>query len=449
MRFYSLLLLCLFGAFSAFGQSIYRCSYESFNAATGEPQMHEAFIVRFDDGTGFVRVHFKDSKGNQDAVVDMDLTEALETFKAQSRNERDTTYMLLQGENPQMVRGNMQEKYALDAFGFFEDEEGFFVPWKVFRGDLIHDEDDQIQVLEYEGASLITEEDLTEELVSQFFNKDEEFYTSLFNVSVRPLRPDQLGTTLHLLVVADTQDEEIGPTCEKDRVRVTKNYRELAQFMGIGFKETAVFGPSYNKKNVEAAIQALRPSPKDIVVFYYTGHGFSNPQDQHQFPHLVLRQASFEPLKENSLNMEIIYSMIKAKGARVNLVMSDCCNSDPSAIAPTMADVTRTRNSGVPWDKNTCQALFMPAKPVSILMTAASKGELAAGNMAYGGFFSYNFKAALDRSLSPFNAMRGVTWDQIIKDAQKQTILKANNTICDIPTVGQKPCVQHPIFRIN
>lgn len=440
------ILCCVSSLLSA--QSIYRCTYESYNLNTGEPQMQDAFIVRFDDGTGFARIHFKDSKGNPDAIVDMDLLEVIDTFKAGAANETDTIYMMLHGENPQMVRGNMQEKYPPDAFGFLEDEEGYYVPWMVIRGDML-DENSELDILHYETAELITDDDLTEELVLQFFNKDEEFYTSLFEVSTRPLRPDQLGSTMHLIVVADTQDEEIGPTCEKDRLRVTKNFRELAAFMGIGFKENAVFGEKYNKKNVMAAIQGLQPSSKDIVVFYYTGHGFSNPKDQHQFPHLVLRQASFEPLLENSLNMENIYKMITAKGARVNLVMSDCCNSDPAAIAPSMADVTRTRNSGVSWDKNTCQSLFMPAKPVSILMTAASKGELAAGNMAYGGFFSYNFKAALDRSLSPFNTMRGITWEQIVKDAQKQTIIKANNTDCDIPSVGKRPCVQHPVFRID
>lgn len=449
MKFFIFISLACLCHQQLLAQTIYRCSYDAINVHTGEPQHQEAFIVRFDDGTGFVRVHFTDSKGHSDAVVDLDITESVETFKAESRDQQDTTFMLLQGENPEMMRGNMSEKFPLIAFGFYEDSEGYYVPWKVFRGDLLHDPADQIQVLEYAEAELLTEEDLTEELVARFFEKSEGFYTSLFNVTTRPVRPVQSGTAMHLIVVADTQDEEIGPTCEKDRLRVTKNFRELAAFMGIAFKENSVFGDKYNKKNVLTSIQSLRPSPQDIVVFYYTGHGFSNPQDQFQYPHLVLRQASFEPLIENSLNMENIYKMITAKGARLNLVISDCCNSDPDAIGPIPEDVTRTRSSGVPWDKNTCLSLFMPPNPVSILMTAASKGELAAGNMAYGGFFSYNFKAALDRSLSPFNSMRAVTWEQIAKDAQNQTILKAKNTDCDIRGIGKRPCVQHPLYKIN
>jgi hypothetical protein len=48
-----------------------------------------------------------------------------------------------------------------------------------------------------------------------------------------------------------------------------------------------------------------------------------------------------------------------------------------------------------------CRALFMNDKPLSVLMTAASKGELSAGNST-GGIFTFNFREFIGEILWPF-----------------------------------------------
>lgn len=437
---------------SAMSQTMYGLTYQlPVNNQYEKYETYRAFMVRFDDGTGFVRVSFE--RNGQHYLVHMNTREEMETIKAEKRNQEDTTYLLIQGENPEVMRGQDQsvlKNFKVEAFGFYADKEGYFVPWKIFKGDLL-DENEDVLVGEYDedGLILLDDSDLTKDVVLEFFNEDEEIYQSRFVATTRPVSAPTAGATLRLIVVADTQDEEVGVTCEKDKNRTIKNYRELAGFMQIGFKETVIAGTDFGKKNVLEAINALKPSPQDIVVFYYTGHGFNYNNKPYQYPLLALRQASFDPLNENSLAMEDIYAALKAKGARLTLVMSDCCNSDPSAIAPTMPDIARTRSTGPVWDINNCRQLFFPEKPTAILLTAASKGELAAGNVSFGGFFSYNFKASMDRFLSQFNAMGRVSWEAIAEEAKKQTIAKANNTDCDIPNVGKRPCVQNPVFKIE
>lgn len=88
-----------------------------------------------------------------------------------------------------------------------------------------------------------------------------------------------------------------------------------------------IAGTKYNKKNVELAIKNLKPVPdKDIVVFYYTGHGFRKPTERKkisQFPFLDLRsKTDSNYMAQSRLNIEKdIFNKIVSKGARFNLVL--------------------------------------------------------------------------------------------------------------------------------
>ncbi len=129
--------------------------------------------------------------------------------------------------------------------------------------------------------------------------------------------------------------------------------------MQIQFVPKMIFGKEFSKINVDNAINAISPGPADIVVFYYSGHGFSNIKDKYSFPYLDLRDKSFQTYGgAYTLNIEDIYNRIRAKGARLNLVFSDCCNSDPSQSSIITSDVAGTRSSSIGWNINNCKALF-------------------------------------------------------------------------------------------
>jgi hypothetical protein len=93
-----------------------------------------------------------------------------------------------------------------------------------------------------------------------------------------------------------------------------------------------------------------------------------------------------------------------------------------------------------------CISLFLNEKPMSILMTSADIGEKASGNITFGGFFSYYFKVAMENHFSSFK--KNVSWEQIMDDARKQTIEKAELTYCDKPYIPQNICKQHPFYKI-
>ena len=88
----------------------------------------------------------------------------------------------------------------------------------------------------------------------------------------------------------------------------------------------------------------------------------------------------------------------------------------------------------------------MNERPGSILMTAASKGELSAGNST-GGIFTFNLRESLEKFIGPFYF--NVSWNSLLTAAQTQTINKAKHTWCKQEDNSRKICIQNPTFKME
>jgi hypothetical protein len=406
---------------------------------------YNAFMVRNDDGTGFMRVLYRDSSRHEWVLVDMEIQEHyMGDEDPNDKNKTDSSILVFEGFNPRVIRGPADEEYAPDIFLFqFNEQTDNYEP----LGVISEDEDN-----EYEGVInevvLLNESDLTKEKISMYFTEKDDIYVNLFEeAQVRNVPRPQTASRLLLIIVANTDDISIGTTCAVDKDATYKTFSTLAEFLQIKFEPTVIFGKDFKKTNVDNAIKNLKPSRNDIVIFYYSGHGFNNEKDKFRFPYLDLRDNVSQPVGgAYTLNVEDIYNTIKSKGARLNLVISDCCNSDPSLSTLSTGDVATTRRSSIGWSANNCRALFMGEQPVSVLATAAAKGELSAGNST-GGIFTFNFRESLEKFFGPFYAL--VSWDQVMKLSQAQTIRKAKNTLCIQEDNSRKVCVQNPVYKME
>jgi hypothetical protein len=422
-------------------QTIYNLKY-TFKGDNG-PEYYDALMIRYDDGTGFIRVNYKDPATNKSYLIDMDMEENYD--KDEKTGKVDSNYLYFDGFDPVVISGDTSEGYDADTYVFKKDPaSGYYDPFEVQSNN---DEDGTITTGEFTEVNLIEMNELTEDFVLQFFLKSDQFYKDLFETSTRSLTNTEKGTTLHLIIVANTNDPDIGGTCALDKDRTLKTFSDLSEFMGIKLDSKVIFGDNYNINNVRDAVNTLNVSPQDIVVFYYSGHGFSKA-DNMQYPYIELRSKSFQSLDDNSLNIQDIYNSILQRKPNVTLVLSDCCNSAVDAEPSISGDVALTRSSSLGWNLNNCIQLFLPPTPVAILMTAAAKGEKSAGNLGYGGFFTYNLRSALVNYISPVFSLTNVSWTKLIDEAQKQTIAKASNTKCKQDNGTWAICVQHPMYKM-
>ena len=437
MKIKSFMLLgCIIFSISAQSQSLYSIKYQF--TTIDDNTNYSVFLVREDDGSGFYRVSFNDPETKSKMIVELDMQE---TVSKDKDGYEDPSKIFFKGSNPRIIVGDKNYHYYPERFWFKLDKTtNFFEPWGVTSPD----ESGTVHGKFIGKPELLDEEDLTEIFVSQFFLHDEEIYQALFATTQRSLTPEQKQTTMHLIIVANTEDDKIGNTCMLDKNRTLKMYKDLAGFMGVAFKPKEIFGDTYSKENVQKAVMDLYPASQDIVVFYYSGHGFSDPGAGRQFPNMALSGKSYEDAKRNSWSIEDVFNIIKKKGARFNLVISDCCNNSLDDNPNITCDIPQTRTSELGWSIENCKTLFMNPKPTSILVTAAQKGEMSSGNGIVGGYFSNEFRSNLITYFKPLHNYP--TWAGVLSEVKTSTIEKADNARCSKPGETLKTFNQHPVY---
>jgi len=403
-------------------------------------------MLKNNDGSGLLRIRFENSD-KQDILIEMDIDEQ---YLLDRSGMEDANTLVVKGINPRFIMGDQRSKYSSPAFIFkYNPANDFFEPSGVDKSSFF-------------SWQLIEGIALNKPFVSQFFSEDEDLYKSFFTPLTKGLSPLEKNMRLHLLIVADTLDESIGSACAKDITRAMQLFKDLTDYLGIKFLPKTICGKQYSLANVKAGINALRPLPDDIVVFYYTGHGFKIPEKPRPFPNLKLKNFKTDIRKfrdsaawrkqsrlENitfSLNMEDIFDSIRKKGARFNLVLSDCCNNDIFGTAAMGIKPGKTKGSGVEWKEDNIRTLFLNKSPMSILASACQAGQKSTCNLDFGGFFSYFFKQSMESFCSKLKT--NPTWDLILQSTMIQTTNKARHTYCDKPYIPENICNQTPVYKI-
>ncbi|HUR66323.1 MAG TPA: caspase family protein [Chitinophagaceae bacterium] len=442
MLLFAVLILC--GSIS-FAQSFYEFHYHYKNP-DGSDDNYKALVLRNADGTGIMRIVFPDEETKQNHIVEVTIQEEYGDY---TDGSPDSTTLILIGIEEKHIVG--KGEFSADHFVFELSDSGYFEPSYV----LTFPEDSSENFIKgtIDNMRLLNDVDLSEDFVLQYFKKDEDFYKDLFETKTRSLDPKEKQTRLFLCLVANTNDKKIGKTCAVDLKNTLDTYKEVAEFLEIQFVPKVIEGAEFSKLNVDKAINAIRPAPNDIVVFYYTGHGFNEGRDAYRFPYLDLRDKTYQEYGgQYTMNMEAIYQKIKMKGARLNLVLSDCCNNDPSQSQNMTSEDPDTRVSSIGWDKNKCIALFMNSKRMSVLATAAQKGELSAGNISEGGFFTANFLQTLEKHIGKVRTTAKPlepTWNSILNLSATETTTRAVRKWCRMPDDSVQKCTQHPVSKME
>ncbi len=452
-----LLISCFVLLFSmnVYSLTIYEISYE-FKGNTDFPK-YTAMLVRYGNGTGFMRVKYFNKTYSETYIVNMEFEEA------ESRSKIDgKLHLTLQfkGKSPSYIvnstKNKTNEAYNPDVLWFKKlPSEQNFVPWGVTS----QNSDGSFEQGKILSIKLMNTSDLTKAYVKSYFLENEPFYTNLFKPTTNDNKVVTVGnpvpapsssttaastTAIHFIVVANTEDARIGTSVVKDVTNLYSQIKDVATFLKLPLRYTEVKGSKFGKANVEAAINNLKPGSNDIVIFYYSGHGYSNEDNPAQpYPQFDLRQSRFDDIKVATLNASDVFNRIKAKKARLNLIITDCCNSNLGLLKPEGKNFAQTAKSLLTWDQSYCYDLFMKSKG-SILATAAKKGQYAYGNTDLGGYFTSNLVTSLEKYLSKFQTT-SPTWEEIIAEAQASTVNLSLTNLCTAATT----CRQDPVYVVD
>ena len=272
---------------------------------------------------------------------------------------------------------------------------------------------------------------------------------------------------MFLIAVIDSDDDTIGRRCEQDLDEITFTFEELADWLDMELQEPKVIkGGDFSKAAVNEALDGWladqSPSKADVVVFYYSGHGFRYPDDASEYPRMWLKTKEDKQTETTNLRIEEdIFERIIQMGGGINLVLSDCCNTSVAGVNAQIEEqappappkrTTHKRKRSQQTDPDDAEAenaekLFKPNRSLNILATAAGPGEFAAGKPSSGGFFTTYLVQAIndcvyDDKLEP-------TWESIIKFADKNAAYWAKSAPCpNARHNAQGRCIQAAKYKI-
>jgi hypothetical protein len=305
-----------------------------------------------------------------------------------------------------------------------------------------------------EGKNIITEvqkpiwigkNKLTKELVAQFYLPKEDFFANQFVLLSRGLTAEEKLTRMHVIIVANTTDSAVGGNSKKGMDNAETVFSEIAETMGIKTRITKIFGSNFGREAVVRALNQLNPASQDIVVFYYIGHGFRLASTTSPNPLMDLRSNNYEDYVKFAMSIDDVYRQIRSKGARLNIVLSDCCNWDVGKPLPYGRPDLQPRDSGLDFDVDKCKALFLPSIRTSILGVAADKNQLSVSNPSLGGFFFHYFSTMVKQGISKSSSGMP-NWVQILEETKSKTFDKSRNTYCSRPWILQNICFQTPRY---
>lgn len=274
------------------------------------------------------------------------------------------------------------------------------------------------------------------ELKNTSFTKDylKDYFISTELVSAAAYTKKQLlaarnniKPVLHLLTVINTGDADIKVNCTRDGKKISGYMKKVAASLQIPLNEINLIGGEFNLNALKAALNTkVRPKVKkdDIIVFFYSGHGFDfKGEKESAYPRLALYynpQPSWDHIGAKSLSMEDIYQQIVGMGARLNMVMSDCCNTIVNIRRSEIRDTLGTVKSLPNYDMNKrkTMALFLQTQ-ASMLVSAAEKGQAAICTDIDDGFFTTSFLKTMGAELK--NAGPDPQWVDIIRKTKGET----------------------------
>lgn len=143
------------------------------------------------------------------------------------------------------------------------------------------------------------------------------------------------GADLHVVIVGDTAAKDLQSSVLIDLQSIENHAYEIARHTGLTPRIQRHTDYNARSQPVLRVLNALEPQPDDVVLFYFSGHGYRTPaKEGNPWPNIYFAT------DQTGIDLYEIGNILNGKGARLVLVFADCCNSSlPNHLAPPVAKV--------------------------------------------------------------------------------------------------------------
>lgn len=259
-----------------------------------------------------------------------------------------------------------------------------------------------------------------------------------------------------LVILANTLDKVLSKDCEKDIKTITATFKKIAGHFDVAFCSIQVAGTHYKWNNLLDAINAVEINNHSAfdsqIIFYYTGHGFSYPKEnKKEFPQLDIRPrykkanlTDVDFIKKNTINLEVVFCMLRIQGCRVNIAIADCCHTRVPFKRQVDSDDAMFGFPLPPKIKKISKAVFTDDKnEIGILVGSSQLGQPSITDS--GSIFTNFFAKAITSLLETYpKGDAYIPWVKILK----QTSAKAFKESKGYDVGNGKPGNQKAIFQV-
>ena len=233
---------------------------------------------------------------------------------------------------------------------------------------------------------------------------------------------------IHLIFAADVDDPSIGHSTREDMNDVTNLLKKASKELNVKFESYKLYGNNFDKNNINSTIENLSIKDNDVVIFYYSGHGYNNTNNYNKFPYMSLDGPD--------LSVESIHEKLKNKNARLTLTIGDLCNSIPRMRNRTAGQTEIPFKSGFLFDNQKLKKLFIETKG-DLISTSSKKGQWSytMGNDS-NGHFTNAFIDAFTKEASKVSNFNG-SWTSLFSNAYEEAKYKTRDNQNQDGSYGQ------------
>ena len=129
----------------------------------------------------------------------------------------------------------------------------------------------------------------------------------------------QPSNTLSALLACDTVSD-LGSPIKKDRANIKILINEISRYTGIRVKSVELSDDNLTAEGIQGWLADVKKSHPDIVLFYFSGHGYRTASTSTSWPILFLSKL------EEDLDSQTLWNDLNETGPRLLIVLLDCCN---------------------------------------------------------------------------------------------------------------------------
>lgn len=227
-----------------------------------------------------------------------------------------------------------------------------------------------------------------------------------------------LAQKMQVIYLINDRDPIIVTGVNKDKEIIESLLRQICEQISYEYSES-VFNNKHKPEHLMSAIDQLNCDAKDIIFFYYSGHGYRKKEQLSEFPYILWNYS----VSADDVLLEDIHNLLKKKEAQLLVSIGDQCNEQAASMSRSfnLSPPLKSMNTVADAIKD---QMFRKIKG-DIIIASAKAGEVAEIYNEVGSVFTLAFADAFSKALV-YNEQ--LDWPGLLSSTQQLVDLQCSPT---------------------